>query len=696
MFAADAPALVQPAQSDSQPDVIEVVATRSQQTQKIDRRTYRIQENPHSAQKDSLQLLRGLPAVTITSDDDVQLLGSSGVTILVDGGPVHGDARLYLKTLHGSDIERIEIITNPSAQYSAQGTGGIINFVLRKKKKDGLSGSASDEVSSFGAVISVNAVRLKKGKWTYDAQAQGWHGGVLRSRYESLRSFQLAPEATPTVNTQEGRSAYRVDFGSLNGNATYDLDDRTSLSAGFFSGTYQATSSTRTDWQGVTSDFESFSERQRVKERTSYRGAGLSLNHKGKKDGETLQVFATIYDNPSQFRRVRANWADGAPYAIDFSNTLSGTWAKVDWNHPIGKQSILSLGSEWTFQHRGHDYRFAINGAGGPSLGELSDRFRVEDGKEAGWATFQQRIGSWTVMPGLRIERLDRTVSRPGSAPIRVVRTDAFPTFHLQKPLTKTLNMTLSYSKRIDRPGDEYLRPYPIITGALSVSAGNPYLRDQSMGAYELNLHYHRKKLDGGIILYDRETDDLWSVTYSVRPDGSTFTNWVNAGRKSDRGAQIDVSTPLLRRLKAMASVNLFASRVPINGLIGFSSYESFRYTGNATLELTGRERRDRPGDVGQLQLQYQSRSRAFETRSAASYSLNASWTHSLTRSLSLTATVNRLGPNRNRYEVSAPLIQSRTVSHFPGPEFKMKLAKTFGGANAPPPASPPPVPIPG
>ena len=252
MIASDPPALVQPAQSDSQPDVIEIVGTRSQQAQKIDRRTYRVQENPHSAQKDSLQLLRGLPAVTITPDDEVQLLGSSGVTILVDGGPVHGDVRLYLKSLHGSDIERIEIITNPSAQYSSQGTSGIINFVLRKKKDDGLSGSVSDEVSSFGAVASVNAIKFKKGKWTYDAQAQAWHGGVLRSRYESLRTFELASGATPTVNTQEGRSAQRYDFGSLNGSVTYDLDGRTSLSGDLFGGTFAATSDTQPAWRGVT------------------------------------------------------------------------------------------------------------------------------------------------------------------------------------------------------------------------------------------------------------------------------------------------------------------------------------------------------------------------------------------------------------------------------------------------------------
>src|SRR3954453_5249214 len=126
MFAPDPPAIVAPgeaapSQSDEQTGVIEIVGTRPDQAQKIDRRTYRVKDNPHSAQADSLQLLRGLPAVTITPDDQIQLLGSPSVAIWIDGRPYLGNAIQYLRTLHGSDIERIEIITNPSAQYSAEG-----------------------------------------------------------------------------------------------------------------------------------------------------------------------------------------------------------------------------------------------------------------------------------------------------------------------------------------------------------------------------------------------------------------------------------------------------------------------------------------------------------------------------------------------------------------------------------------------
>src|SRR5437763_15853529 len=134
MVASAPPAIVQPSTANDQSDVIEVVGTRAGQALKIDRRTYQVQQTPHSQQKDAIQLLRGLPAVTISPDDELNLLGSGNVTIYVDGRPYQGNARQYLRTLHGSDVERIEIITNPSAQYAAQGTGGIINFVLRKKQ----------------------------------------------------------------------------------------------------------------------------------------------------------------------------------------------------------------------------------------------------------------------------------------------------------------------------------------------------------------------------------------------------------------------------------------------------------------------------------------------------------------------------------------------------------------------------------
>lgn len=225
MFIAAQPAVA----AEQQSDVIEIVGTRSDQTQKIDRRTYRVQQNPHSAQKDSLDLLRGLPAVTVSPNDELMLLGNAGVSIYVDGRPYQGDAKQYLKSLHGSDIERIEIITNPSAEYSAQGTAGIINFVLRTKRDNGLSGSASTEISRLGHSGLDASAKIKNGKWTYELEAHASNGESSRSSFWKRRSIEEQPGGVATTNTENGHHSLRETSGELAGKITYALDSRTSI-----------------------------------------------------------------------------------------------------------------------------------------------------------------------------------------------------------------------------------------------------------------------------------------------------------------------------------------------------------------------------------------------------------------------------------------------------------------------------------
>jgi outer membrane receptor protein involved in Fe transport len=282
-------------------------------------------------------------------------------------------------------------------------------------------------------------------------------------------------------------------------------------------------------------------------------------------------------------------------------------------------------------------------------------------------------------MPGLRLERLGRTISSPGRPSAKVTRTSLFPTLHVEHPLNKTLNMTLSYSKRIDRPDLDQLRPYPLVTGSLTIEQGNPRLRDQTTDAYELNLHYRRKSLTAGVILYDRETSGLWNNVYFVNDEGLNVVTPINAGRKSDRGAQFDLTTPLVKRVKGMVSVNLFSSRVPIDPAFGDERATIFRYTANATADWQGRERGRTPGDTAQLQFVYESPSREFQFRRRRYYSVNAAYTRSFSRSLSITANLIGVGPVHFGHQLLAPTVQEEYDKRESLPEFKVKLVKTFG-----------------
>ncbi|HEY1605038.1 MAG TPA: TonB-dependent receptor [Allosphingosinicella sp.] len=685
MFALQPPAAVQPAPADDRSDVIEVVGTRLDQVQKIDRRSYQVKETPHAAQQDMLQLLRGLPAVTISPEDEIMLLGSGNVTITVDGRPLHVlDVGQYLRTLHGSDIERIEIITNPSAQYSAAGTGGVINIVLRKKRNDGVTGSASVEASSYGRGEASGSVKSKKGRWTFELQAQGDDGRTSRSTYHSLRTIAPAGGGAPTVNTQDGDNRSRAAWTSIDAKISYDLDPGTSLSLDSFGGFWRNRTTGEDDYRGLTPDFQSFSERRTQRNEGTFLGSQLALDHKGAREGEMLKASAQVYGNPRSDQDARMDLSDGGALASDRHDGLLFTDAQADWEHPIGKKEILSLGAHWFLQDFHHHYAFM--GSGDPSLDfSAADAYVAVDRTASAYATFQQAIGSWTFMPGLRVEQDSRSISSPGRPYVRIERTDLFPTFHAEHRFGKAIDLTLSYSRRIDRPGMDQLHPYPIVTGPLSITQGNPDLRDQSTDAWEANLHYHRRKLDIGLILYDRETRGLWGQAFSVDADGINVDMPINAGRKSDRGAEFDVGTPLLRRVKLTTSLNLFDSRVPIggpnDGAAGSASDETLRFTANMTLEWDGSEHHGRAGDVAQLQFYYNSPQRTFENRIGSFFLPILSVTHSLTRKLAVTATLSGYGLIDRRYDVSSPLLQERTISGGRRPEFRLKLVKTFGGS---------------
>lgn len=672
MFGLQPPPIVQPATNDDQSDVIEVIGHRSDQTLKIDRRTYEVRQTPHSKQKDTLQLLRGLPAITITPDDQINLLGSAGVTILIDGHSTKTD----LRTLHGSDIERIEIITNPSAQYSAEGTAGVINIVLRKTNAAGLSGNVTSEGSSLGRLNGGATVKYKRGKWSYEVSPEATTGEWSFAAYHKQRAIENRAGVTSTINNEDGRSPVRTNNGGLRAKATYALDPRTDMSAELMGGATRSSSINNAAFTAVTPGFQEFSQLHHGLSAANFLAGQLVLDHKGRRDGESLKASINIFGNPYVRQADLSDFSSGGSISAETRLTTFFSDNKIDWDHPIGKHEILSLGAEWFLERGNHRYRFSsIQPA---SIGsDVVDLFKGEESTLSAFLTFQQKLGTWSFMPGLRIEQNMRRVSSPGKSLTRIQRTDLFPTFHAEHPIGKTLDLTMSYSKRIGRPNLEQLRPYPVQQDILTVVEGNPRLGDMSTVSYEINLHYHRRKIDAGLIIYDRETSNFVSTSYTINPSLQNVETFINAGRKRDSGAEIDISAPLLSRVKAVASVNLFDSRVPLDRLASSGRDERFRYTTNWTLEWDGPDGRGKTGDIAQLIWYYESPSTQFQFRNFAWQTVSLAYTHSFSARLSLTATLDSKALHYG-HRLLAPLVQEYYRLHN-RPEFRLKLLKSFG-----------------
>lgn len=671
------PAIVAPAPDRNQPDLVEVIGRRADQLQKIDRRTYRVQETAHSAQMDAVQLLRGLPAITVTPDGGVMLLGSGDVRIFVNGRPYQGDQAQYLRTLHGSDIERIEIITNPSAQYSSEGTAGIINLVLKHNAGNGMTGSMSAELSPPGLGSADLTLKYKQGRWSYEGELQGGGGRGSQTHYEKLRSVEELAGQAPTVDHEEERQSSRSGYIDASGKLTYEVGPRTRVSARLEGGHVRTSTATAADFTGLTADFRPFSERQSATSASSFLTAQLDFDHKGKKEGDALTGEVGISGRPGGWRdQSRAFFSDGGTLSIDRHEGIFGYFGQADWQHVMGK-CILSIGG--TVSHREQAEAYRVTSTSPLNLSgavEAADRYRAVTETVTVYATVQQPIGSWTVMPGIRVEQNKRTISTPGIPVVRLDQVQAFPTLHVDHRVGKALDLTLSYSKRIDRAQPQMLRPYRAVEDVLTGIQGNPHLRDQSTDAYEINLHYHRKAIDAGMILFDRETSRLWSRNYQAIDGAAAVYGWIDAGHRSSRGAEFDLATPVVKHVKFNESLNLFDERAPVDAMSGAGVEDRFRYTANATLEWDGADRGGVPGDVAQLQWTYGSPSSEYQQRNFAWNRLSLSCTHNFSRTVSLTGTASYTTSSRHR--LFAPTVQEYYAQANPA-QFKLKLLKRFG-----------------
>lgn len=670
----DSPPAQEASVPEDQADVIEVIGNRSDQNLKVDRRTYRVHSNPHTAQKNAAQLLRGLPAVTVTPGDDIMLLGSGNVKIYVDGRPYTGESKQYLKTLHGSDVEQIEVMTNPSAQFSSEGSSGIINLVLRKNLKDGYSGNAGFEASSNGLVIPDVSLKLRRGSFAYEFQTSAYLGVLASSAYDRRRIVELGNGAL-SVNDEDGKRAYRGAGGRLSGKITYDISPRTSVSMKLGGGGGQDKLATNADFAGVTSNFTSFSERRQLNSLASYGIAEFDLTHKGSREREIFSGSAQFYRTSTIKDITNSYLSTGGAYSIEQEKKLYTADLRLDWTYPFASGQLMSIGGSWKI-----DQNSQFDGLAAGEIGSLivisTDQFDARSGTLAGYLTFQQTVGPFTLVPGVRIESSDRKISSPGVSDVELNRTNVFPTFHFKYELGDGWDLTASYSKRIDRVPLQYVRPYGSVEDVITVFQGNPLLEDQTTNAYEANLKYRKEQLEIGAIAYVRDTRDFWSKAYSVSTDGLNIYSYVNAGSSLDRGVQFDVSAPIIPRVKGTFSLNLFGQTRPVMADFGPRSISSFRFTTTGSLQWTGKDRGDLPGDVAQFQWSYNSPARDFQYKELSWFDASLSYTRSFNRKLSLTATLQIPRIVRNR------LIAPTLEEHFRQrkvPELKIKLLQLIG-----------------
>ncbi|MCJ2183895.1 TonB-dependent receptor [Novosphingobium sp. 1949] len=672
MTALDPPTALPVASAEPSSDVIEVIGKRTNDTPEIDRRSYQIRETPQSAQKDALQLLRGLPAVTVTPDDRLLVLGAAITRLYVDGRPFLGDIGQYLHTLHGSDIARIEVITNPSAQFSSEGAGGVINLILRKTGQEGVSGNASYEANSWGYALVDTTINAKAGDWTYQLKASANVGRMLRRTLDETR--RVGAQASATANRESGLTTYDGGDGRVTAKVTHDLDAHTTLSAQARLGGGHDITVNALDFTALTDDFEPFSQHTRLDSHGAFLDGQVALAHTGTIKGEALNASVQAFKSTRLHDVTRARYSDGRWYRIARDHPARSLDAKLDWKHPMGSGQMLSTGASFHVDALDEDYAFTSNDAA--TLGaDTRNAYAARSRTLAAYATFQQAIGRLTLAPGLRGETNARRITSPDEETVQLDRTRLFPSFHASFEASKALRLQASYSRRIERVPLEYLASYGTLEDAYTRFEGNPALKDESIDSYELGIQLRPGPLEASATLYWRRTSQLWSESYTLNSAGTSVYTYVNAGNSTSAGGQLDLGLPLTGRLKLNASANLFDESTPLDTAGGAQRLHTLRYTTNGTLEWSTRERGATPGDVAQVQWSWNSAAREYQIRKGAWFDASLAYTHSVSPSMALTGTLRYSGTTRER--LVTPLLDEDTARQR-SPRVQIKLYKTF------------------
>lgn len=627
--------------SDQAPTLLEEVVvegSRSDAQVEIDRRTYRVTNAPQVQTSTTLEILDQIPSVTVTPAGRVQLLGNGGVTILVDGRPpVSPDATL--RSLPANQIDRVEVMTNPAAQYSAQGTAGIINIITVKRPLPGLTGTVSASGNSLGAFQIAFAPSLSRDKWTVEGSAS-----LARTRGEtSSRTSRVFID--PDDGETEGlRQADEVE----------NTEDRVRVSSRvLYRPTPQDTVSVSAEAVGrrgerttlaETSGFEPFVERSEAPDRSAGANASVDYERTGPIDGESLKASASI-DYLDWTLENRAFVDYGATALADSRyETLTGiktesAGSKIDYVRPIGTSARFSSGLSWSRAEESTAQSLTVLEGVGPGADALDSLESVRD-LAAVYATFQFPLAGWTTRPGVRIEHNDFEVRASGLS----TRTDdlsVFPSLHLRRELSDDLTVNLSYSRRINRPDAQRLNPFIVFSSNTSARTGNPDLKPEFTNAFETRLEYRREKFSLDTTVYARQTTDAWSNSTELLSDLVFLTTYINTGERWERGAEFSARGQMGARWKYVVTANLMFNRqeVLVDGVA--QPHDDFSYTAVSQLEYRTAPPDGAPPDEVQVSLRHFGPRLFYDRRTSSFTQVDLTWRHPLSESLSLVMSVN-------------------------------------------------------
>jgi hypothetical protein len=593
---------------------VKVVAQRPIIEQKYDKLIFNVSGNVSTAGDNALEVLAKAPGVMVDQNGAVSLGGRSGVLILIDGRRTHlseADLTAYLRGLPASTIDRIDLISNPSAQYEAAGTSGIIDIRLKKDNRYGYNGSASlayikGTASSGNGSVNFNYRNKKINIY-----------GTMAKSYDDVDGKQITDRRFFVNNTQENGSVHTDnvrDFRFHNNNlrlgADYYLDKRTiiGIMGMGIANTVKADYTTRTDnyYPGDSTDFAL--DRSRNTNRRY--NAAFNLNMKRTIDSGgrewSFDVDYAPYANRDDID-LRAHFynEDKTPnrpfYHLvgDLNGKLSVYSTRFDYQLPRVWGGTLQMGVRSSLVKADNDLLFYDRSSGTDVLDAgKTNHFLYTENINAAYLNYQMKRNKLSVQAGLRMENTNgegRQVTSGQHFDRSYIQL--FPNIFTGYEVGKNYTLGFSVARRIDRPSYRDLNPFRFYGSPFGYTEGNPLLNPQLTFVAEWSNTFFRKYI--ARFSYSRTKDNIGMVwgtdPFNMRTSAQRPVNLNQA-----TNYRLTLTAPVNARKWYTSFTNVIGAYARFEGeafhtaldrgLPWFyvSSNHTFRVTSTLSLELNG------------------------------------------------------------------------------------------------------------
>ena len=645
-----------------------VQGQRNDVSDRIDRRVYNIKDDPDSQSGTAGDVLDKLPSVTVTPSGAVALRGAS-VTVLIDGKyPVNGNN--FTKTLAAADIDRIEVITNPSAQYDAEGTGGIINIITKKRHPFGLSGNVTVRGSTLDQYGGNGSLSLTEGPWSVT--------GRLNGTYFESRSENASSETYPDTVTSSSRGQFVVAAigGELEVSRKIGDTQTVTLNGAVYPNWLRVRS--QTDYQ---SDSQAFAARSNSTSHDLYDRGEFIYDLNDEKAGRHFTLDASLGQFDSRGNQLTTDTYTAPTTGQAIYGSRTHYWGpeddiKADYEAHPSSGHILTTGLEWKRNGNDEDDLYSDSGTiAGPHPDGSSHVFDGTRDVTAAYITWQHPLfAGWTMLPGLRAEYEALNIHSQG---LTVTPHDLrfYPTLHFSHALGKG-KIKLSYSRRVERPGTSQYDPARIFQSSVYAYQGNPNLKAPETDSWELGYEYSEGKVSTDATLYYRAQTNVLSDVLQDLGNGVTLDMPVNSGRSQSGGSEFTVKTPVSKHWKASFNMDLFYTEVPLVSGTGDETRGTVSYSSNSSLEYDTDK-----GDQVQASLGITGRQLTAQGYYDPTSHLDFIFRHNLSKKLALVVNVNdALNGMKWEQVYNTASLRSRTIQFPQDRMIRISLTRTFGG----------------